>query len=347
MRALRERVARLAVAEATVLITGATGTGKENVARALHAAGPRAGRRFEAVNCGAIPRELAEAELFGAEAGAYTGAGRARAGRIEAADGGTLFLDEVGELPPDLQVKLLRVLETREVERLGGGRPVPVDLRIVAATNVDLEEAVADGRFRADLYWRLAVVWLELPPLAERLEDIPALVQHFAARHRQRIALTPCGEAALGRHDWPGNLRELRNLVERALALDERLLDRAAIARLLQPRRRPVDAWLGQPGVVPPFAHGHAAPDTPLPYPRPAPRPASHRWAGERASARPLGPLPLRHLLLEAEAALIVQALEAGGGSVAGSARLLGLKRTTLVEKMKRMGLKPPANEAA
>ncbi|MCG2841595.1 sigma-54 dependent transcriptional regulator [Sandaracinobacter sp. RS1-74] len=324
---LRETIARVASAEATVLITGPSGTGKENAARALHAASSRAGGPFEAVNCGAIPHELAEAELFGAEAGAYTGASKARIGRLEAANGGTLFLDEIGDLPLPLQVKLLRVLESREVQRLGASRPVPVDFRLVAATNVDLEQAVAEGRFRADLYWRLAVVWLDLPPLAARVGDIPALITHFAAVSRQRLLLSECGLAMLTAHDWPGNLRELRNLVERALALGEHALNAEAVTRLLHPRRRLMPQWLTGQGATP------------------TPRPADLA-ARLQADSLGLKPMALKSLLAEAEATLIAQALAASNGTIAESARLLGLNRTTLVEKMKRMGLKA-ANEAA
>jgi DNA-binding NtrC family response regulator len=325
MQALRADIARLGPSAATVLISGPTGSGKENAARALHAASPRAGGRFEAVNCGAIPADLAEAELFGADAGAYTGATRPRTGRIEAADGGTLFLDEIGDLPLALQVKLLRVLETREVERLGGSRRHAVDIRVIAATHVDLEAAVAAGRFREDLYWRLAVLHLDLPPLAERRSDIPALVAHFAGAQRQRLHLTDSGVAALAAHGWPGNLRELRNFVERALAHGERCLDAEAVGRLLEPRRRPVAGWLATPGA----GLGAAPPPAPS------------------LQGLPLAGVELRTLLAEAEAAFIADALAATGGTVARSARMLGLKRTTLIEKMRRMGLRPPANEAA
>ncbi len=327
MRGLRETIARVAPTEATVLVTGPSGTGKENAARALHAASPRATGPFEAVNCGAIPHELAEAELFGAEAGAFTGATKTRIGRLEAANGGTLFLDEIGDLPLALQVKLLRVLETREIQRLGASRPTPVDFRLVAATNVDLEAAVDTGRFRADLYWRLAVVWLDLPPLAARTQDIPALVAHFSQYSRQSLHLTDCGHSALGRHDWPGNLRELRNLVERALALDEGLLDAPAIERLMKPRRRPVQSWL----------QGEAGPTLHRP---------TELATNLAATGRHLPPTALKTLMAEAEATLIAQALAQSNGTVAASARLLGLKRTTLVEKMRRMGLRA-ANEAA
>ena len=328
MRDLRSAIARLAPTDATLLIHGPSGSGKENAARAIHARSQRAAGPFEAVNCGAIPAELAEAELFGVESGAFTGATRSRPGRLEAASGGTLFLDEIGDLPLALQVKLLRVLETRQVERLGGSRAIAVDFRLVAATHVDLESAVAAGRFRADLYWRLAVVWLDIPPLRERVADIAGLVAHFAGLHRQTLSLSADGAERLACHDWPGNLRELRNLVERALAWGERHLDAEVVARLLQPRRRPVEDWLQ--GAPLPGLAGQPGLSLPLPLP------------GEL-----LAPVALKTLLQEAEMAFILQALAASGGAVAPSARLLGLKRTTLVEKMRRMGLRPPANEAA
>lgn len=327
LRALREVIARVGPTDATVLITGPSGSGKENAARALHAASVRAQGPFEAVNCGAIPLELAEAELFGAEAGAYTGATRARVGRLEAANGGTLFLDELGELPLALQVKLLRALETRSIERLGGGRPIPIDFRLIAATNVDLDAAIARGAFREDLYWRLAVVMIELPPLADRTEDIDALVSHFAAQLRQRLHLPADGLARLQAHGWPGNLRELRNLVERALALGERVLCAETVDRLLHPRRRSMDSWLVAPPDSPPAREARLA----------------QLLASE---SRPASGIALKALLAQAEATLIAQALEASNGTIAESARLLGLKRTTLVEKLKRLGLKA-ANEAA
>jgi DNA-binding NtrC family response regulator len=322
MRSLRADVARAASTSSTILLTGPTGAGKEAVARALHGGSPRAGAPFEAINCGAIPAHLAESELFGAEAGAFTGATRRRVGRVELASSGTLFLDEVGDLPLDLQVKLLRVLETREVTRLGGGAPVPVDIRVIAATNRDLEAMVAAGSFREDLYWRLAVLWLDVPPLADRAGDIPELVAHFAAASGAVLALTPCGEAALARHSWPGNVRELRNFVERALVHATPILDAEAVLRLLSPRRRPMAEWLGA-----------------------APAPAAAALLRAQAVPPPLiaegelRPLVLRALLQEAEEAIIRHALETTGGTVASSARLLGLKRTTLVEKMRRMGL--------
>ncbi|WP_448582900.1 sigma-54 interaction domain-containing protein [Thermaurantiacus sp.] len=322
MAELREKVRQLAASAATVLVTGPTGSGKDNVARALHALSTRSHGPFEAVNCGAIPTHLAESEFFGAEAGAFTGASKLRRGRIEAASGGTLFLDEVGELPLEIQVKLLRVLESRQIERLGGRGAIPVDVRIVAATNRDLEAMVADGRFRADLYWRLAVVSIDVPPLVARMADLVPLVSHFARARGAELALSPCAVAALVAHDWPGNVRELRNFVDRALAFGDLAPDAAAVARLLSPARRSMDSWLQSTAPSAP-AQLRSCDTDHLPL----------------VPEEELRPLVLKALLAEAEAAIIRQALSASGGAVAKSARMLGLKRTTLVEKMKRMGL--------
>lgn len=220
-RALDEAVEAAAASETTVLVTGETGTGKEMVARALHR---RSGRRdgpFVPVNCAALPRDLVEAELFGVERGAFTGAERQRKGRFELAAGGTLFLDEVGELPPEVQTKLLRVLQDRRVARLGGADEIPLDFRLVCATNRDLEGAVRDGAFRADLYYRINVFRIELLPLRERPEDVLLLARHFLAEFSRRFGKSlerfdDEAEAVLCSHDWPGNVRELRNAVERA-----------------------------------------------------------------------------------------------------------------------------------
>ncbi len=330
MAQLRQAIWQLGASPVTVLVTGPTGAGKENVARALHALSSRAEGPFEAVNCGAIPASLAESELFGAEAGAYTGATRLRRGRIEAASGGTLFLDEIGELPLEMQVKLLRVIETREVERLGGRGPVPVDVRIIAATNRDLEAMVAEGRFRADLYWRLAVVMLDVPPLAARTGDIAQLISHFARAKGEDMTLAPEALELLATHDWPGNVRELRNFVERALAFGETAPNRETVARLLRPLRRSVESWLQDP----------------LPS-APARVRGCQKGALPLVAEESLRPLVLKALLAEAEAAIIRQALEANGGTIARSARMLGLKRTTLVEKMRRMGISSPVASAS
>ncbi len=213
-----------AATDVTVLLTGETGVGKERFARALHAMGARADKPFVAVNCAALPAELIESELFGAEKGAYTGAHSARVGRFERAHGGTLMLDELGELPLPAQAKLLRVLQTGEIERLGCHEARRVDVRVVAATNVDLEQAVAQGRFRRDLFYRLNVYPIRIPPLRERADDVELLAMHllqqYAVRHQKRIAgLTDRALAALRAHAWPGNVRELENLIERGVIL--------------------------------------------------------------------------------------------------------------------------------
>jgi two-component system nitrogen regulation response regulator GlnG len=217
-------IGRLATRDVSVLITGESGTGKELVARAIHAASPRAGLPFVAVNTAAIPRELLESELFGHERGAFTGAVAARAGRFREAAGGTLFLDEVGDMPMDLQAKLLRVLQDREVTPVGGGAPEAVDVRIIAATHRDLDSAIAAGGFREDLLYRLRVVPIHIPPLRERRDDIPVLAQHFLARYATQLAggrrvFTDAALRRLLSHAWPGNVRELENAVKRALVL--------------------------------------------------------------------------------------------------------------------------------
>jgi two-component system response regulator AtoC len=224
MAELLETVRRTAASPVPVLITGETGTGKELVARALHAESPRCGRPFLALNCGAIPAGLLESELFGHVRGAFTGADRARTGMFGAADGGTLLLDEIGELPLELQPKLLRVLQEGEVRRVGDNHATPVDVRVVAATAIDLRQALADGRFREDLYYRLAVVTIELPPLRRRPEDIAPLVRsylpHLAARHgRPMPELTAEALQLLQQYPWPGNVRELLNVLEKTLVL--------------------------------------------------------------------------------------------------------------------------------
>ena len=219
-----ERIAQLAETTATVLITGESGTGKELIARAIHRQGPRRERAFAAVNLAAIPEPLLESELFGHEKGAFTGAYQKKPGKFEMAHGGTLFLDEVGTLRVDLQAKLLRVLQEREIERIGGTRTIKVDVRIIAATNVNLKQAVKDRAFREDLYYRLNVVPLAVPPLRERREDIPALVTHFIEKYNREFGkairgISPGVLPVLLEYDWPGNVRELENIIERSVAL--------------------------------------------------------------------------------------------------------------------------------
>jgi two-component system, NtrC family, response regulator HydG len=217
-------IAKVAPAAATVLIRGESGTGKELMARAIHRNSPRAEKPFVALNCAAVVETLLESEMFGHEKGAFTGAVVQKKGKIEVADGGTLFLDEISELAPNLQAKLLRVLQEREFERVGGNSPIQVDIRVVAATNQDLEKAIKEGRFRSDLYYRLNVVSLTLPPLRERREDISLLASYFAAKHGERsnrpaISISPEALAYLTHYNWPGNVRELENAIERAVVL--------------------------------------------------------------------------------------------------------------------------------
>jgi DNA-binding NtrC family response regulator len=227
MRAVFRTIERVARSTATVLIRGESGTGKELAAHAIHDLSPRSGGPFVAVNCAAIPANLMESELFGHERGAFTDARERRIGKFEAAEGGTLFLDEIAELAPALQAKLLRSLQESVIERVGGGQPIEVDARIVAATNRNLEKEIGEGRFRDDLYYRINVVPLQLPPLRERRDDIRLLAESFLARSRERVGLGTArfsGEAlaALERYHWPGNVRELENAIERAVALSDR-----------------------------------------------------------------------------------------------------------------------------
>jgi len=224
MRRVFETIQKVAETDLTVLIRGESGTGKELVAQAIHTTSPRKSRPFVAVNCAAISPELVESELFGHEKGAFTGADRRRVGRFEAADGGTIFLDEIGDMAPETQAKVLRVLQERKLERVGGGETFEVDVRVVAATHSDLEAEVAAGRFREDLYYRLKVVQIGLPPLRERPEDLPALCDRFLDQVAQRLErekkqLSSAALARLARHAWPGNVRELRNLLEQAAVL--------------------------------------------------------------------------------------------------------------------------------
>ena len=245
MAKIYEVIAHVARTTVTVLVTGASGTGKELIARAVHRHGPRRERPFVAVNCAAIPAELLESELFGHERGAFTGAYARKPGKFELAHGGTLFLDEVGALRMDLQAKLLRALQEREIERVGGTHGVKVDVRIVAATNLDLRRVVAEGGFREDLFYRLNVVTIHIPPLRERRSDIPLLVRHFLAKYSREFGkpvrgLTKPALATLERYDWPGNVRELENVIERAVALTD--------GGVIAPRDLPLDLLVGRQG---------------------------------------------------------------------------------------------------
>ena len=311
MRDLLELASRVARHSTTVLITGESGSGKEVLARAIHRMSPRAERSFTAINCAAIPAQLLESELFGHVRGAFTGATADRSGLFEVAHGGTLLLDEIGDLPLDLQAKLLRVLEDGEIRRVGGREGKPVDVRVIAATAKPLEEAVERGEFRADLFYRLNVVRLHLPPLRERPEDVPALLAHFARQAASRlghpVSITPAALDALTHHSWPGNVRELRNAVERAAVL--------GTGGPLEPRDFALTngnaATNGRAGV----GNGH---------------PANGHGNGA-------GTLDLKTQVEAVERQAIQRALEASGGNRRQAAGLLGISLRTLFYKMRRL----------
>jgi len=300
LEAVLDGVKRVAPTSSTVLIQGETGTGKELIARAIHNISPRCGRPFVKLNCAAIPLDLLESELFGHEKGAFTGAVAQKLGRFELADKGTLFLDEVGDIPPQLQPKLLRILQEQEFERLGSSRTHQVDVRLVAATHRDLAGMVRNGEFRSDLYFRLNVFPVQLPSLRERREDIPALVTHFIEILGKRVGrqIDHIPEETmldLCSYDWPGNIRELQNLIERALILSE-------------------DGVLPNPLLT--------------------------------AETQRMSVVPFQPTLIDSERALILRTLEAAGwviGGRYGAAARLGLKRTTLIYKMRRHGISRPS----
>jgi len=335
MAELRSLIRQVAPSSASVFVNGPSGSGKEVVARAIHAAGARGGRAYVPVNCGAIPRDLLESELFGHEKGSFTGAHAQHRGRFEEADGGTLFLDEIGDMPHDMQVKLLRVLEEKAVQRVGGRGQISVDARIVSATHRDIDQAIDAGRFREDLFYRLAVFPIELPSLAHRAEDVPSLVRHFAGREPDRACARFSSDALdrLVAHGWPGNVRELRNVVERANILYPDQTVGAEQVELLLLRR-------GRLSVAERAALWQAS-EPPASEPEPAA--ATARVA--RAEADPLTIDPasgvdLRSVLAEIERRYIEQALDHSGGVVADAARMLSLQRTTLIEKMRKYELK-------
>jgi sigma-54 specific flagellar transcriptional regulator A len=324
VRRVRDQIGKVAPFDTTVLVTGESGTGKEGVARELHAHSPRAAGPFVPVNCGAIPAELLESELFGHEKGAFTGAVTTRRGRFELAEGGTLFLDEIAEMSPVMQVKLLRVLQERVYERVGSGEVRMADVRIIAATNRDLEQEVAAGRFRGDLYFRLNVFPIELPPLRERREDLPELLDdlnvRLIAKSFAPVRFAHCAQAALGRYPWPGNVREFENLLERlAITSPDELITAAML----------------------PAKFGGA--DMPTLAEPPAPEAAPTGGGGDGPMQLPADGLCLKSTLAQIENQLIEQALARSGGVVAHAARLLGVGRTTLLEKLrKRTGASLP-----
>ncbi len=304
MTALRDQVGRAARAEAAVLVTGERGTGKELVARAIHRASPRAKGPLEKVNCAAIPKELIESELFGHEAGAFTGATKQRRGKFERAAQGSLFLDEVGDMPLDMQAKLLRVLQEKEFERVGGNQVIKADVRVVAATNRDLTQAMHEGQFRPDLYDRLNVLPLNVPPLRARREDIPLLARNFlflAAQNNNRPGVTLSEEAltTLSAHAFPGNVRELKNLIERLVILGaDDTITGDDVSQALGTSNAPSTAGLYRPGV------------------------------------------PFRVLTEEAERTILEEALTHHAGQMAATARALGLERSHLYKKARALGLR-------
>ena len=307
MKRIFELIETIAGLASTVLIQGETGTGKELIAKAIHFNSQRKDQKMVSINCGAIPENLLESELFGHVKGAFTGAVQTRIGRFEQANGGTIFLDEIGNMPLALQVKLLRVLQEREFERVGGNNTVKVDVRIIAATSSNLEQMVKDGTFREDLYYRLNVIPIDLPPLRERREDIPLLVQrfieHFCETHKLDLkTISPHVLKALMAYDWPGNVRQLENIVERMVALTA---NRPAIL--------PADL----PGEIQNRDSLNFVPLIEIPE----------------------GGISFQDVVTDMERELIVQSLRKTNGNKKLAAKLLNLKRTTLIEKIKRIGL--------
>ncbi len=317
MARVRERIQKVAGAPTNVLILGETGTGKELVARALHELSPRASASFVATNCAAIPETMVEAELFGHERGAFTGAVATRPGRFELADGGTLFLDEVGDMDLKVQPKVLRALEQREIQRVGAATTRKVDVRLVAATHPDLAQKVESGAFRRDLWFRLAVLTIELPPLRDRREDIPELVEHFRKKHgaRSKKSVAPASGALLARlvaHDWPGNVRELENVIESLVVLADRELRESDLPQALRSgdAPAPVAAFDGAPAQAAPL----------------------------RVGAGPLKDV-VRDAVAHLERDIITRTLREQSGNVTHAATALGLSRKGLQLKLKELGI--------
>ena len=373
--AIRNLIARVANSNATVLITGESGTGKELVARALHDHSDRCGGNFVPINCAAIPKDLLESELFGHRKGAFTGAMADRIGRFELAHGGTIFLDEIGDLSLDMQVKLLRVLQERSVDPVGGVKSVAIDVRVVAATHRDLEVEIESGRFREDLYYRLNVLPLNTPALRQRTQDVPALLTHFAkyfaTKGQTPISFAPDFTEALKDYPWPGNVRELSNLVDRfnTLFSGQKLFLNTVPASLLPKGLRLIQAERASsvPQDIPdlevvqeferPENHSANA-DVMNPFANPAPpMPLDlHNevediiMLAQGLPSLPPEGLSLKDRLADIEKDLIVQALNRTDGNVSQTARLLNLQRTTLIEKLNKYDLRQgslPVNAVA
>ena len=346
-------VEKVADTPSTVLITGESGTGKELIARALHENSSRHTGPFIKINCAAIPKTLMESELFGYDKGAFTGAVGAKPGRFELAHGGTLFLDEIGEIPIDMQVKLLRVLQESEFERVGGIKTIKVDVRLVAATNRDLAQEVANGGFREDLYYRLNVVPLHLPPLRDRREDIPFLASHFIAKFNERLkkqvtGIAPEAVQRLAIYNWPGNIRELENVMERTILFCEgpeirlenlppELLHLGPTA-LAEDSGRVTGPGMAAVGATAPGLPGAAGPASPTPMSLPSP------LGSTPAAAPPSAASSLKEAVRaeteRVERELIQRALDETGGNVTQAARKLKISRKSLQTKMKEFGLR-------
>lgn len=340
MEGIRRLIAQVAPSEASVLILGESGTGKEVVARGIHHLSARAQGPFVPVNCGAIPGELLESELFGHEKGAFTGAISARQGRFEMAAGGTLFLDEIGDMPLQMQVKLLRVLQERCFERVGSNRSQDCDVRVIAATHQDLEKRVDAGEFRMDLFYRLNVFPIEMPALRARVEDVPALVRRFIdlleREERGSLRVGDDAMACLKRYNWPGNVRELSNLVERlAILYPDGVVGRDD----LPDRFRDVE---DDGGLRPALSDELPVGLEPDPPASPEPAPPAPDPVSEAPAVLDKEGLDLKAHLADLERSLMIQALEQSEWVVARAAKMLNLQRTTLVEKMRKYDIARP-----
>jgi sigma-54 specific flagellar transcriptional regulator A len=326
IRTLKSVIDKVAISPASVLITGRSGTGKEMVARALHSASPRAKGPFIAINCGAIPPDLIESELFGHERGAFTGAAARRLGKFEEANGGTIFLDEIGDMRLDMQVKLLRVLEERRVTRLGSSSSIPVDVRVISATHQDIDLAISENRFREDLFFRLGVIPIHVPDLGNRIEDVPILLSHFQKniKHASTVRIDASGLNRLMQHGWPGNVRELRNLVERAGVLYAgETIGWDAMDQLLELKRANREPQAKSTEIRAQGVENFAPVTTQPIFAMPS---------------REI-PIDLKSLLESMELERIQLALDLADGVITNAARMLTLKRTTLLEKMRKYRL--------